>query len=685
MLICNQKSYSVLAPLFKDQPDSIRLFEKPCKSPDYNHELPKISQFNFPIRNVIPYSDINIIEVHKRITGDDEFKKTCKKIRESQKEEEQKNIKTRFLEYFTPSGSFSQRHSNNLKKHSGYLCIDLDNIHADEIPELKAKLIADIEIDTILLFLSPRGNGLKWIIQIPATPETHGMYFDAVRNYLKLIFNVELDKSGRDVARACFFSYDEKAFMGNINTARRLDDAFLNKWSNTNTNKPEQKSITAPELKKPAITTENNKIEQVQKLVNKLEETRTDITADYKSWLDIGFALCELGENGREPFHQISSHNPDYENASCDEKYTSLLGSYDGKVKLGTLFHIAKAHNVLLVEPKEKASPAIQLRNTSRPRTAKQRLLDAEQQAEIKPLMGAIWQTGELHVLFADTGAGKSVWATQVANSLSKGLSVFSVLPNENKPLRVLFYDFELSDKQFQKRYSDEHGKLYGFSDNLFIDNINFQKLVEDNPSGKVDELVINKICADIEELKPDVLVIDNLTYLKTESTQDTGVALDLIRKLNELKKKYNLSMLILAHTPKVKDGTPLTVNELGGSKHLSNFVDSVSAIGKSSKGSNIRYIKQVKPSRSSELIFDSSSVIAVEMKHSEGFLGFHYMDCEFESDHIQSIGMEQRASERQEKKGQVKELHTLGKSYREIEDITGVSRTTVGTWLKSM
>ena len=73
-------------------------------------------------------------------------------------------------------------------------------------------------------------------------------------------------------------------------------------------------------------------------------------------------------------------------------------------------------------------------------------------------------------------------------------LNVFGVLPNENKPLRVLFYDFELSDKQFQKRYSEGNGSRYDFSENLFIDNIDFQALTKENPNLKVDELIIRKI-----------------------------------------------------------------------------------------------------------------------------------------------------------------------------------------------
>ena len=55
------------------------------------------------------------------------------------------------------------------------------------------------------------------------------------------------------------------------------------------------------------------------------------------------------------------------------------------------------------------------------------------------------------------------------------------------------------------------------------------------------------------------------------------------------------LSILVLAHTPKRPFARPLTVNDLAGSKQLSNFTDTMFAIGDSIQGSNIRYLKTKK------------------------------------------------------------------------------------------
>ena len=190
-------------------------------------------------------------------------------------------------------------------------------------------------------------------------------------------------------------------------------------------------------------------------------------------------------------------------------------------------------------------------------RSANQRMKDAKSQADILPLIGEIWKRGELHILFSDPGVGKSILAVCIANALSRGIN-FMFLENKIEAQKVLFYDFELSDKQFEKRYSDElTTDVYEFSENLFIDNIDWFDLKEAYPDLTFEELIFNKIEADLEETQATVLIIDNLTFLQTQATDKTGVALDLMRRLMKLKRDMEISMLILAHTPKRPPNEP--------------------------------------------------------------------------------------------------------------------------------
>ena len=81
-----------------------------------------------------------------------------------------------------------------------------------------------------------------------------------------------------------------------------------------------------------------------------------------------------------------------------------------------------------------------------------------------KPLFGNIWHQGEVGVLFANTGKGKSILAVQLADAISKGETLLNTKIEKHK---VLYFDFELSTKAFQQRYSTNNTELYTFSNNF--------------------------------------------------------------------------------------------------------------------------------------------------------------------------------------------------------------------------
>ena len=68
-------------------------------------------------------------------------------------------------------------------------------------------------------------------------------------------------------------------------------------------------------------------------------------------------------------------------------------------------------------------------------------------------LFGDLWRQGELAIMFADTGVGKSILAVQIAEALARGIPI-EPLAMPSEPRRVLYLDFELSFTQFSERYS---------------------------------------------------------------------------------------------------------------------------------------------------------------------------------------------------------------------------------------
>ncbi len=257
-------------------------------------------------------------------------------------------------------------------------------------------------------------------------------------------------------------------------------------------------------------------------------------------------------------------------------------------------------------------------------------LKDASLRPIPKMLFDSFWYEGEVCILFADTNLGKSILAVQIGESIAKGKPIKG-FRFEAQAQKVLYFDFELSDKQFEGRYSEDYTRHYQFSPNFFRAEMNTDA---DLPEGKKFEDYLNEsLEKEIIKHGVKVLIIDNLTYLKAD-TEKAKHASPLMMYLKKLKQNYGLSLLILAHTPKRDLHRPITENDLQGSKMLSNFCDSIFAIGKSHKENGLRYLKQIKI-RSSECMYHIGNVALCLIKKEYSFLGFEFYDCGSETAHL--------------------------------------------------
>jgi RecA-family ATPase len=185
------------------------------------------------------------------------------------------------------------------------------------------------------------------------------------------------------------------------------------------------------------------------------------------------------------------------------------------------------------------------------------------EQAKTRPipqmLFGEFWFEGELCILFADTNLGKSILAVQIGNSISRGEHIQG-FKLETPKQSILYFDFELSDKQFENRYSIKYEQHYNFDNNFIRVEINPDATI---PEAQTFEDYLNhSLERSINETGAKVLIIDNLTYLKNE-TEKAKDALPLMKHLKALKNKYGLSILALAHTPKRDLSKPITRNDL--------------------------------------------------------------------------------------------------------------------------
>ena len=307
-------------------------------------ETPTFSFFKQPIKNTIPHKErISLSDVYLFLSGTllKERTETLRRITDQAANREYKAVNFPFVTF---SGCFQYRNEKGLVQHSGLLVFDFD--HLPETEKLKMQLLTDRYFETELLFTSPNGNGLKWVVSIDVNRFTHIQWFDAVSRYIAATYHVEVDKSGRDVCRVCFLCYDPDAFIHPRHG--RSDRLFPAEVYTTR----RQKFNPAQWLQEPAKTktaapvpiskTATRQQHEVEVVLRRIEAFGIDLTCNYEDWLKLGFSLVDgFGEAGREYFHRASRFNVGYNAAECDRQFTKCLQAKKTGITLRTFFAAA--------------------------------------------------------------------------------------------------------------------------------------------------------------------------------------------------------------------------------------------------------------------------------------------------------------------------------------------------------
>lgn len=297
-------------------------------------------------------------------------------------------------------------------------------------------------------------------------------------------------------------------------------------------------------------------------------------------------------------------------------------------------------------------------------RSANQCLEDAQTMPIPRQLYSSLIYEGEITILVADTNVGKSILAVQISNEIARDQ-------------RVLYIDLELSDKQFERRYSEDFTNHFRFNDNLM--RVDFTQHYSIPNGISYDDYFITSLVNLIKSSGAKVVVIDNMTKLISSDTDSASKAKPLMDRLCGLKMDFGLTLILLEHTRKCDPCRPISLNDLQGSKMKVNFADAVFAIGRSAKDPNLRYIKQLKV-RSCELEYGFENVAVCEIRKDVNCVKFEFVDYGSESEHLKEFAAEEKESKIQN----AREMHSEGVSNRNIAKELGVTEGTIRYWLRN-
>jgi len=223
----------------------------------------------------------------------------------------------------TPSGVFSYRSEKNLEKHSGFIAIDIDS--KDQLRTDFDVLRKELESDpySYAIHDSVSGKG-GTVVFVKINPEKHFDSFIALEKYYFDNYKVIIDKSGKDVCRFRYVSFDPETY---INKKTKTWRTYL------------KKAQIEPRA---SYVFSNNDLDHI---FEQISSKGYDLTNDYHDWYKIGGALQNYfgGQKGRDLFHLVSQNSPKYDQKSVDDLYDILEKRSAEKIAtIGTFLWLCK-------------------------------------------------------------------------------------------------------------------------------------------------------------------------------------------------------------------------------------------------------------------------------------------------------------------------------------------------------
>lgn len=306
-------------------------------------------------------------------------KQTAQEYREHGKSDNYKKQKNQLPAYYFGCVC-SGKNGKYIHGATGLLIADFDHFGTPENPESIEHYRALLEADkyTALLFQSPSRQGLKVVIKIgidtrrepqPITregseqDEAYKGYYSALVDYYKGL-GISMDESGKNINRACFFSWDCNIY---VNENSEVWETV--KAEPTPTPKP--RPIQA-QNKGEAHTDYYYSIANFEEFINEMRLQGVQICNDHDNWIKVGFALADEFDDttGGYYFELISQINDNYKSpADVQKQWAHCVSANDGRTGIEFIFSEAKKQGLKVPECAKQSRPIATAKQTPRAKT----------------------------------------------------------------------------------------------------------------------------------------------------------------------------------------------------------------------------------------------------------------------------------------------------------------------------
>lgn len=237
----------------------------------------------------------------------------------------------------TWSGTFKKRKADAIIDYTQLICLDIDKLNPDELNTLLPLLKACQH--TYAAFISPSGNGIKVLFKTAGTPAQHKDYFKAIEEYFFAQWQVAIDKSGKDICRLCFYSYDENLYYNEQCTIFTLPD-IQSQGTAVPAMQP-AKSITKKEA--PAKITLNDIWESTQQVIDYSTGNRNNFVHKFACNANrAGITLIETLQFAMDAAHDLQPTEVETTVKSAYNNNTAEYGKFKKRTQQGNPGTVSK-------------------------------------------------------------------------------------------------------------------------------------------------------------------------------------------------------------------------------------------------------------------------------------------------------------------------------------------------------
>ncbi|NLT51831.1 MAG: hypothetical protein GXX85_13045 [Ignavibacteria bacterium] len=246
---------------------------------------------------------------------------------------------------------------------NGWRCIDLDYVENVEIIDL---ILKELGLPEKYCWVVQSGSGMGYHIYFRCAqpyPSINGDNSLLKLGGEKAVYKLMLKKDGyckhlelrwmncqtlppslHDSGGIYSFLYDKPKDPPNYVDTKKVVECL----EKICVNKPQRAESEAQSDKNKAKTLQTEKVQfDKEKLESALDFLSTNLPdGSYEEWYKIGFALVPLGKQGEKYFVEMSMKNPKYKDSETElkKKFAGLIKDYDGRVTIGTIYHIAEIY-----------------------------------------------------------------------------------------------------------------------------------------------------------------------------------------------------------------------------------------------------------------------------------------------------------------------------------------------------